>query len=94
MRRVWLVLLCVAFVGVPAATAAPITEDRGIVLRVLPPRILIRELDGSRARFAINHATVVTLNGRAVRLRRLRRGDVVAVDHAGRRVLSIQAIRP
>jgi len=44
--------------------------------------------------FRINQTTVVTLNGRRVRLRRLRLGDVVVVDHAGRLVTAIRAIRP
>jgi hypothetical protein len=94
MRRLWLVLLCAAFVPGRLAVAAAAAEDRGIVLRVQPPRIAIRELDGSLARFRINRATVVTLNGRRVRLRRLHVGDVVAVDHAGRIATAIRAIRP
>jgi hypothetical protein len=94
MRRLWLVLLCVAFVPARLAVAASATEDRGIVLRVAPPRIAIRELDGSSVGFRINQATVITLNGRRVRLWRLRRGDVVAVDHVGRRATAIRAIRP
>ena len=94
MRRLWPVLLCAAFVPGRLAMAAAATEDRGIVVRVQPPRIAIRELDGSRVRFTVNLATVVTLNGRRVRLRRLQRGDVVAVDHIGRRVTAIRALRP
>jgi hypothetical protein len=94
MRWLWLVLLCAAFVPARLALAAAATEDRGIVVLVQPPRIAIRELDGSRVRFKINRATVVTLNGRRVRLRRLRLGDVVNVDHVGRLATVIQAIRP
>ena len=94
MRRLWLVLLCAAFVPVRPAAATPAIQDRGIVVAIRPPRIVIRELDGSRVRFTTNQATVVTLDGRRVRLRRLRRGDVVAVDHAGRLATSIRAIRP
>ena len=94
MRRLWLVLLCAAFVPARLALAAPATEDRGIVVLVRPPRFAIRELDGSRVRFRINRATVVTLNGRRVRLRRLRLGDVVNVDHVGRLATVIQATRP
>jgi hypothetical protein len=94
MRRLRLVLLCAALVFVPSGAAAERAVDRGIVVRVLPPRLIIRELDGTRARFAINRRTVVTLNGRAVRLARLRRGDVATVEHAGRRVLAIRAVRP
>jgi len=94
MRWLALVLLCAAVVPVRLATAAAAVEDRGIVVGIRPPRIVIRELDGSRVRFTINRATVVTLNGRRVRLRRLRLGDVVAVDHAGRLATSIRAMRP
>jgi hypothetical protein len=94
MRRVWLVLLCAALVPARLATAAAASEDRGIIVRLQPPRIAIRELDGSRVGFRINGATVVTLNGRRVRLRRLRLGDVVAVDHVGRLATAIRAIRP
>jgi len=94
MRRLWLVLLCVAFVPTRLAVAAQAAEDRGIVVRVQPPRIAIRELDGSRVGFRINRATVITLNGRRVRLRRLQPADVVAVNHVGRLATAIRAIRP
>jgi hypothetical protein len=94
MRRLWLVVLCVAFVPTRLAVAAAPTEDRGIVVRVQPPRIAIRELDGSLVGFRINQASVITLNGRRVRLRRLRPGDVVAVDHVRRRATAIRAVRP
>ena len=93
MRRLWLVLFCVALVPARVGAAA-VTEDRGIVVRVQPPRIAIRELDGSRVRFVVNRATVVTLNGHRVRLGRLRRGDVATVDHVRRLAITIQAIRP
>jgi hypothetical protein len=94
MRRVWLVLFCAALLTAPLAPAAAAREDRGIVVRVQPPRIAIRELDGSRVGYRISRATVVTLNGRRVRLRRLHLGDVVAVDHLGRLATAIRAIRP
>lgn len=94
MRRLWLVLLCVALVSAQLAAAAAAATDRGIVVRVRPPRIAIRELDGSRVTFRINQATVITLNGRRVRLRRLRLGDVVALDHVGRLATAIRATRP
>jgi hypothetical protein len=94
MRRLWLVLVCAALVSVGVAKGAAATEDRGIVIRVLPGGIAIRELDGTRARFVVNQSTVVTLNGRRVRLRRLRRGDVAAVDHIGRIAFAIRALRP
>jgi len=93
MRRLWLVL-CAALVFTPSSLAAQKAVDRGIVIRVRPPLVAIRELDGSRMRFTINPATVITLDGRPVRLRRLRRGDVAAVEHAGRIVIAIRAFRP
>jgi hypothetical protein len=94
MPRFWLVLVCAAFVPARLAGAAATAEDRGIVILVQPPRIAIRELDGSRAGFRINRATVIMLNGRQVHLRRLHRGDVVAVDHIGRLATAIRARRP
>lgn len=94
MRRLWLVLFCAALVPVRLGAAAAAAEDRGIVTRVLPPRIAIRELDGTRVRFVVNRATVITLNGRRVRLRRLQRGDVATVDHVGRLAITIDAVRP
>ena len=94
MRRLWLVLLCVAVMCTHVAVATAATEERGILVRVSPPRIAIRELDGSRLAFRANAATVVTLNGRRVRLRRLRVGDVVTVDHTGRLAIAIRALRP
>lgn len=94
MRRLWLVLLCAALVYAPASAAAEKAVDRGIVMRVQPPRLAIRELDGSRKKFVINRATVITLDGRRVRLARLRRGDVAEIDHAGRFVIAVRAFRP
>jgi hypothetical protein len=94
MRRLWLLLLCSVLVFVPSGVAADKAVDRGIVIRVQPPRLAIRELDGSRKRFAINQATVITLEGRRVRLVRLRRGDVAVIDHVGRLAIAIRAFRP
>jgi hypothetical protein len=94
MRRLWLVLLCLAVLPAHLAFAASAAEDRGIVVRIRAPRIAIRELDGSRVTFRINQATVITLNGRRVRLRRLHLGDVVTVDHLGRLATAIRATRP
>ena len=94
MRRLWLVLLCAAFVFVPAGAAASSALDQGIVLRVVPPRLAIRELDGTRKTFRVNAATRVTLDGRPVALFRLRRGDVATVRHRGRLVLAVRAQRP
>jgi hypothetical protein len=94
MRGVRLVLACAALVFASSSAAAEKTIDRGIVVRVAPPRFVIRELDGSRIRFRVNRTTVVTLDGRPVGLRRLRRGDVAAVDHVGRVVIAVRALRP
>jgi hypothetical protein len=94
MRRLLLALFCAALVCAPPSAAAPRKVDRGIVARVSPPRVAIRELDGSRLRFAVNRATVITLNGRRVRLARLRRGDVATVEHFGRFVTAVRAVRP
>ena len=94
MRRLWLVLLCAALVFAPSGAAAEKAVDRGIVIRVQPPRLAIRELDGSRQRFVINQATVITLDGHRVRLLRLRRGDVAEIEHAGRFVIAVRAFRP
>lgn len=94
MRRLLLGLLCAALLFPASSTAAARRVDRGIIARVVPPRVVIRELDGSRMRFTVNRATVVTLNGRRVRLFRLRRGDVATVEHTGRFVTAIRAVRP
>ena len=93
MRRLWLVLFCAALLPVRLAPAATAREDRGIVVRLQPPRIAIRELDGSRVGFRINRATVVKLNGRRVRLRRLAPGDVAIVRHDADFVLAVRAFR-
>jgi hypothetical protein len=94
MRRLWLVLLCAAFLSAGVARAAAAREDRGLVVQVQPPRFAIRELDGTRAVFRVNAATLITLDGRRVRLRRLQRGDVVTVDHIGRLATTIRGVRP
>ena len=89
-----LALVLVTLVLVPSGSAAREMIDEGIVLRVFPPHFSIRELDGTRKRFIVRRVTVITLNGIRVRLRRLHRGDVVTVDHTGRRVFSVTATRP
>jgi hypothetical protein len=94
MRRLWLVLLCAAFVFAPAGVAASSALDQGIVLRVVPPRFAIRELDGTRKSFRVNAATRVTLNGRPVALFRLRRGDVATIRHRGKLAIAVRAQRP
>jgi hypothetical protein len=94
MRWLRLVPVCAALVFASSGVAAASTVDSGIVLRVRPPAFAIRELDGTRLRFAVNGDTVVTLNERRVRLFRLRRGDVVTVEHRGKRVIAVRATRP
>ena len=94
MRRLWLVLLCAALVFASLSAAAETAVDRGLVMRVQAPRLAIRELDGTRKKFAINRATIITLDGRRVRLVRLRRGDVAEIDHVGRLVIAVRALRP
>jgi hypothetical protein len=44
-------------------------------------------------RFAVNPTTLITLNGRRVRLRRLERGDVAIVLHDGDFVVAVRAFR-
>jgi hypothetical protein len=96
MRRLalWLVLglTLAACVAAPGA-AQTRTVDRGLILRVRPPAFGVRELDGSRMRFRINPTTIVKLNGRRVRLRRLMRGDVAVVVHDGDFVYAVRAFR-
>jgi hypothetical protein len=93
MRRLWLVLF-VALVFASPGAAADETVDRGLIIRLRPPRFVLRELDGSRMRFAINRSTTVTLEGRRARLAQLRRGDVAVVLHRGRVVVAVRAFRP
>lgn len=92
MRR----LLLVPFVALAFATpgaAARDEVDRGLIIRVRPPEFALRALDGSRMRYAVNPETIVTLNGRRVRLRRLVRGDVAIVQHDGDYVVAVRAFR-
>jgi hypothetical protein len=97
MRRlvlwVTLALTLAACVAAPGAAQAR-TVDRGLILAVRPPAFGLRELDGSRTRFRINPSTIVKLNGRRVRLRRLQRGDVAVVVHDGDFVYAVRAFRP
>ena len=94
MRRLSLLLLCAALIAVEPARAATRAEARGLVVLVQPPRLAIRALDGTRAVFRTNAATVITLNGHRVRLRKLHAGDVVSVQHRGKLATSIRAQRP
>jgi len=93
MRRLWLVL-CVALVFAAPGAAAPQAVDRGLIIRVSPPRFVLRELDGSRIRFAIKRSTNVMLDGRRARLAQLHRGDVAVVLHNGQVVIAVTAFRP
>jgi hypothetical protein len=93
MRRLWLAL-CVALVFAAPGAAAPEAVDRGLILRMQPPRFVLRELDGSRMRFTINRSTTVTLDGRRVRLAQLHRGDVALVLHNEQVVTAVRAFRP
>jgi hypothetical protein len=56
--------------------------------------LVMRELDGTRMRYRITAATIVKLDGRRVRLRRLQRGDVAVVVHDGDIVTAVRAFRP
>ncbi len=95
MRRLWLwSALCVALIVASPGAAAPQSVDRGLIVRVRPPSFGLRELDGSRMRFRINASTIVKLDGRRVRLRQLRRGDVAVVVHDGQFVSAVRAFRP
>ena len=95
MRRlsVWLGLAAALGAAAPGA-AEPSTVDRGLILRVRPPWFALRELDGTRMRFQVNPETIIRLNGRRVRLRRLQRGDVAVVVHDGDFVARVRAFRP
>jgi hypothetical protein len=91
--RLWFVLVAALIVASPGAAASR-TVDRGLIIGVRPPRFGLLELDGSRMRFRINPSTIVKLDGRRVRLRRLRRGDVAVVVHDGDFVSAVRAFRP
>jgi hypothetical protein len=89
------VVLCLALVAASPGAAASRAVDRGIILRVKAPRVFVmRELDGTRMRYRITLATIVKLDGRRVRLRRLQRGDVAVVVHDGQFVTAVRAFRP
>ncbi|HWJ31189.1 MAG TPA: hypothetical protein VNR59_02510 [Gaiellaceae bacterium] len=94
MRWLRLVPLCAALVFASSGVAAARKVDSGIIIRVRPPVLALRELDGTRLRVAVNRATVITLNGRRVRLFRLHRGDVATVEHVGRNAIAVRATRP
>jgi hypothetical protein len=88
-------ILCASLIAASPGAAGPRSVDRGIILRVKPPRLFaMRELDGSRMRYRITPATIVRLDGRRVKLRRLQRGDVAVVVHEGDFVTAVRAFRP
>ena len=91
--RIWLIG-CAALIVVSPGAAATRTVDRGLILGVRPPSFGLRELDGTRMRFQINPDTIVKLDGRRVRLRRLHRGDVAVVVHDGPYVSVVRAFTP
>jgi hypothetical protein len=93
-RRRLVLIACVALIAASPGAAASQTVDRGLILRVRPPWFGLRELDGTRMRFQVNPATIIKLNGRRVRLRRLQRGDVAVVVHEGDFVTRVRAFRP
>ena len=80
-----LALVAVALILPAVAHAAPRATDRGLIVAVRPNAIVLRELDGTRQRIRVSHATRVVLDGMPSRLRELRRGDVAYVVHFGRR---------
>lgn len=89
------IVACAALIAAAPGVAASGSVDRGIVLRVPAPRVLVmRELDGTRMRYRINATTIVRLDGRRVRLMRLQRGDVAVVVHDGDFVTAVRAFRP
>jgi hypothetical protein len=92
MRRLLLASFVALVFAAPGA-AARHEVDRGLIIRVRPPEFALRELDGSRMRFAVNPTTLITLNGRRVRLRRLAPGDVAIVRHDGDFVVAVRAFR-
>jgi hypothetical protein len=105
LTRVWLhakvrflclaVVTCAALVAASPLAAASRSVDRGIVIRIRAPRVLVmRELDGTRMRYRITPTTIIRLDGRRVRLRRLQPGDVAVVVHDGDDVTAVRAFRP
>jgi hypothetical protein len=95
MRRL-LLASCVALVLAAPVLATPGAAarhevDRGLITRVRPPVLVLRELDGSRTTFTVNPTTQITLDGRRVRLRRLVPGDVAIVRHDADFVVAVRA---
>ena len=81
--RLLCLVACVALAWPSTGVAARRDVDRGLILRVRPPVLVLRELDGSRVRFHVDPAATIMLNGRRVRLGRLRPGYVAVVVHDG-----------
>lgn len=88
MRTLALAAVLLAILAAPAQ-AGHRAVDRGLIVRVRPAAIVLQQLDGTRTRIRVSPATVITLDGRLVALRRLRRGDVAFVVHVGRRPASL-----
>jgi hypothetical protein len=84
MRRIALVVLLLLLAATQAAAAAR-TIDRGLIVRVRPFAIVLRELDGTRARIPVSPRTVVLLDGQRATLADLQPGEVAYVVHFGRR---------
>jgi hypothetical protein len=85
VRRLVVVALVLLLAFAVQAAASVRTVDRGLVVRVRPRAIVLRELDGSRVRIAVSPRTVVVLDGRPATLAELKRGDVAYVVHLGAR---------
>lgn len=85
MRRLLLLSALVALLLAPPASAARRIVDRGIVVRVAPSVLVLRELDGSRVRIRLAARTAITLDGFPATVVDLRRGQIAFVVHFGRR---------
>jgi hypothetical protein len=85
VRRGVVVALVLCAVAAPSAAAKVRAVDRGLLVRVRPAAIVVRELDGSRVRITVSRRTVVVLDGRPAALAQLQPGDVVFVVHFGAR---------
>jgi len=84
IRTFALVLLVFVLAASPALAGRRPLVERGLVLRVLPHAIVLRELDGTQQRVAIAPRTLILLDGSPATLSALQRGDVVYVVQVGR----------
>jgi hypothetical protein len=88
--RLMLLATCAALVAATPAAAADRVVERGIVQSIDPNAVVLRALDGTDVRIALDPATSVRLNGRAVTLDRIRPGlvaEAVTVGNGPARVL-------